>query len=71
MPDMQEIGANNYPILLGDFQYYLIADRLTLNMTQLNELYIAQGLIGFIARFRVGGDVLLPEAFRVLKCATS
>lgn len=71
MPDMDEISANTYPILLGDFQYYLIADRLTLNLTQLNELYITQGLIGFIARFRVGGDILLPEAFRVMKVSTS
>lgn len=71
MPDMAEIAANAYPILLGDFSYYMIVDRLTLNMTQLNELYIAQGLIGFIARMRVGGDVLLPEAFRVLKVSVS
>lgn len=71
MPDMQEIGANNYPICVGDFENYLIVDRITMNMKQLNELYAAQGLVGFIARMRVGGDVLVPEAFRLLKCAVS
>lgn len=67
MPDMQEISSGNYVIAVGDFDNYLIADRITLNIQQLNELYIASGLIGFIARLRVGGDVLLPEAFRLLK----
>lgn len=71
MPDMQEVGANAYPLLVGDFSNYMIVDRITLNMQQLNELFAVQGLIGFIARMRVGGDVLLPEAFRVLKVATS
>jgi len=71
MPDMDEIGANTYPIAVGDFSNYMIVDRITMNMRQLNELYAEQGLVGFIARMRVGGDVLLPEAFRFLKTATS
>jgi len=71
MPDMDEIGANKYPIAIGDFSHYMIVDRITLNLRQLNELYAAAGLVAFIARKRVGGDVLQPEAFRFLKCATS
>lgn len=67
MPDMPEIASGNFPIAVGDFSYYMIVDRITLNIQQLNELFIASGLIGFIARMRVGGDVLLPEAFRLLK----
>lgn len=67
MPDMPQIASGNLPILVGDFDYYLIVDRVTLNFRQLNELYAASGLVGFIARMRVGGDVLLPEAFRTLK----
>jgi HK97 family phage major capsid protein len=66
MPDMPEIASAATPIGVGDFQYYMIVDRITLNIQQLNELYIASGLIGFIARMRVGGDCLLPEAFRLL-----
>jgi predicted phage gp36 major capsid-like protein len=42
-----------------------------MSMQQLNELYAASGLIGFIARQRVGGDLLLPESIRALKIATS
>lgn len=69
MPDIDEIGANKYPIILGDFKYYMIVDRVSMVMRKLEELYAEQGLIGFISRMRVGGDILMPEAFRVLKCA--
>lgn len=67
MPDMPEIASGNFPVCVGDFKQYMIVDRITMNMQQLNELYIASGLIGFIARMRVGGDVLVPESFRLLK----
>jgi len=67
MPDMPEIASGAYPIAVGDFKQYMIVDRITLSMQQLNELYIASGLIGFIARMRVGGDLLVPEAIRLLK----
>lgn len=67
MPDMAEIASGAYPIAVGDFSNYMIVDRITMNIQQLNELFATSGLIGFIARMRVGGDVLLPEAFRVLK----
>lgn len=67
MPDMPEIASGNLPIAVGDFKQYMIVDRISLSFQQLNELYIASGLIGFIARMRLGGDCLLPEAFRTLK----
>lgn len=67
MPDMQQIASGNFPIAVGDFQQYMIVDRVTLNIRQLNELYAASGLVGFIARMRVGGDLLLPESIRLLK----
>lgn len=67
MPDMAEIASGAYPIAVGDFSNYMIVDRITMNIQQLNELFVVSGLIGFIARMRVGGDVLLPEAFRLLK----
>jgi HK97 family phage major capsid protein len=73
MPDMDELGTNNFPIILGDFSNYLIADRAGVNFSvrQLDELFALQGLVGFIARNRHGGDVLIPEAFRVIKCSVS
>jgi HK97 family phage major capsid protein len=67
LPDLDEIATGKSPILVGDFKNYMIVDRISLNVQQLNELYAASGLIGFIARMRVGGDLLLPEAFRILR----
>lgn len=67
MPDMPEIASSALPIAVGDFSNYMIVDRITLNIQQLNELYAASGLVGFIARLRVGGDLLIPESFRTLK----
>jgi HK97 family phage major capsid protein len=71
MPDMPEILPGNYCLAIGDFSNYMIVDRITLNMQQLNELFAVAGLVGFIARQRVGGDVLLPESFRLLKVGTN
>lgn len=71
MPDMPEVAANAYPIIVGDFSNYMIVDRVQLNFQQLNELFAISSLVAFIARIRVGGDILLPESFRVLKVATS
>jgi HK97 family phage major capsid protein len=72
MPDMDEIGANTFPIVIGDFsEGYLIADRIGLNMHQLNELFAVQALVGYIARMRNGGDVLIPECFRTIRIATT
>ena len=67
MPDMDEIASAKFPIAVGDFSYYMIVDRIQLAIRELDELFAVSGLIGFIARLRVGGQVLLPEAFRTLK----
>jgi HK97 family phage major capsid protein len=67
MPDMDEIASGKFPIAVGDFSYYMIVDRIQLAIRELDELFAVSGLIGFIARLRVGGQVLLPEAFRELK----
>lgn len=66
MPDMPQIASGAYPIAVGDFSNYMIVDRVQLAIRELDELFAVSGLVGFIARMRVGGDVLLPESFRVL-----
>jgi HK97 family phage major capsid protein len=66
MPDMPQIATGAYPIAVGDFSNYMIVDRVQLAIRELDELFAVSGLVGFIARMRVGGDVLLPESFRVL-----
>jgi HK97 family phage major capsid protein len=67
MPDMPEIASGNFPIAVGDFSNYMIVDRVNLAIRELDELFAVSGLVGFIARMRVGGQCLLPESFRELK----
>lgn len=56
----------------GDFKAgYVIVDRLELQVQRLIEMYADYGMIGFLARRRVGGGVVLPEAIQLLKNQTS
>lgn len=68
---MDEIGAGNTSIVFGDFQYYWIANRSTPTMQRLNELYAANGQVGFKMFQRVDGKVVLAEAFAKLVHAES
>jgi HK97 family phage major capsid protein len=56
----------------GDFKAgYAIVDRVELYLQRLIEKYAEFGMIGFLARKRVGGVVVLPEAIQLLKNITS
>jgi len=56
----------------GDFrQGYAVVDRVGMTIQRLNELYAAAGMIGFYARARVGGGVILPEAIQLIKNTAS
>lgn len=57
-----ELAAGNVPLLFGDFSYYWIAERQGRSFKRLNELYAANGQIGFLASERVDGKLILPEA---------
>ncbi len=46
---------------------YQIVDRVGLTFQTLKELYAIQNQVAFLARQRVGGKVVLPEAISVLK----
>lgn len=61
-----ELEAGKTPILFGDFSYYWIADRQGRSFKRLNELYAANGQIGFLASERVDGRLILPEAVKGL-----
>lgn len=69
--------ADNHILLLGDFQAgYLVVDRLGLTVEVIENLLDPahnrpNGTRGFYARWRVGGDVLNLDAFRVLNVATT
>jgi len=70
--DMPDIAANAYPVVLGDFKRgYKIIDRIAISITRDNLTQASSGKCRFTARKRVGGQVVLAEAIRKLKIATS
>jgi hypothetical protein len=54
-------------VAFGDFKYYWIADRQGRSFKRLNELYAANGQVGFLGSQRVDGKLILPEAIKVLQ----
>ncbi|MEG0944665.1 MAG: phage major capsid protein [Angelakisella sp.] len=58
-------------IAFGDYSYYNIGDRGTRSFKQLTELFAGNGLIGYVAKERVDGKLILPEAVQILKLAES
>lgn len=42
---------------------YAIVDRQQITMQRLDELFAADGIVGFLFKLRVGGDVIRPKAF--------
>lgn len=64
-------GASAKTILFGAFQYYWIADFGELALQRLNELYAANGQVGFRAYRRIDAHVMLSAAFSLLVQAAS
>ena len=58
-------------IAFGDYSYYNIGDRGTRSFKQLTELFAGNGLIGYVAKERVDGKLILPEAVQILKLSGS
>ena len=54
-------------IAFGDYKYYNIGDRGTRTFDQLKELFAGNGMVAFLARERVDGKLVLPEAIKLLK----
>lgn len=63
---MPMIAAGAKTIAFGDFSYYWIADRQGRSFKRLNELYAANGQVGFLGSQRVDGKLVLSEAVKVL-----
>lgn len=57
-------------ISFGDYSYYNIGDRGTRSFKQLNELFAGNGMIGYVAKERVDGKLVLKEAVQILKLKT-
>ena len=58
-------------ISFGDYSYYNIGDRGTRSFKQLTELFAGNGMIGFVAKERVDGKLILPEAVQILKIGST
>ena len=58
-------------IAFGDFSYYNIGDRGVRSFKQLTELFAGNGMIGYVAKERVDGKLVLPEAVQILKVETT
>ncbi len=58
-------------IAFGDYKYYNIGDRGTRSFKQLTELFAGNGMIGYVAKERVDGKLILPEAVQILSVRAS
>jgi HK97 family phage major capsid protein len=64
--DLSDIGANNFPVIFGDFQRgYQLVDRTDIRITR--DPYTNPGYVRFYVRRRVGGHVWDNHALKVLQ----
>ena len=61
------MAAGKPAVAFGDFSYYNIGDRGTRSVAELKELFAGNGMVGFVAKERVDGKLVLPEAVKLLK----
>lgn len=66
-PYFPAVAAGKAALAFGDFKYYNIGDRGTRSFDQLKELFAGNGMVAFLARERVDGKLVLPEAIKLLK----
>lgn len=65
---MPDVAANSLPIVVGDFgSGYRIVDRRGMTIQRLVERYAEFRQTGFLVTKRVGGQVVLPEAFKAIR----
>lgn len=58
--------AQTNAIAFGDYRYYNIGDRGTRSWQELRELFAGNGMIAYVAKERVDGKLILPEAVQIL-----
>jgi HK97 family phage major capsid protein len=63
---MATVATGNSTVLFGDFSYFWIGQWPGLSMQRLNELYAANGQIGWRAFNRFDSHVMLSAAFTKL-----
>jgi len=63
--DMPDVGAGNKPVAFGDFNRgYMIVDRISLAILRDPFTQATSGTIRYVARKRLGGQVIIAEAIR-------
>jgi HK97 family phage major capsid protein len=65
------LEAGKPAIAFGDYSYYNIGDRGTRSFQELRELFAGNGMVGYVAKERVDGKLVLPEAIQILKAGAS
>lgn len=71
-PTMADIGSGAYPIAFGDFRRgYVVLDKVGFSLQVDPFTQNMTDKVRYVARRRVGGQVVIPEAIAVLKLATS
>ena len=70
-PYFPVMEAGKPAIAFGDYSYYNIGDRGTRSFAELKELFAGNGMVGFFAKERVDGKLVLPEAVKLLKMKAS
>jgi len=71
-PDMPNVAASAKPVAFGDFMRgYLIVDRLAVEALRDPFTQATSGAIRFVFRRRVGGQVVMPEAFALQTVSAS
>ena len=65
-PYFPVIATGGPALAFGDFSYYNIGDRGTRSFAELKELFAGNGMVGFVAKERVDGKLVLPEAVKLL-----
>ena len=70
-PYFPVIIAGMPAIAFGDYSYYNIGDRGIRSFAELKELFAGNGMVGFVAKERVDGKLVLPEAVKLLTMATA
>lgn len=68
--DMPVIAAGAKVIAFMNPLFYGFVERAGLTMARLDELFASSGYVGFVARARWDGRVLLPDAVKYLQMAT-
>ena len=70
MPDMPDVASGAFPLAFGDFRRaYRIVDRIQMSILSDPYTLANVGQRKFLARKRVGGALVLPEACRKLRIA--